>query len=315
MNPTINDVQQIEPVLTNILTAYFQSESRFIADRVFPGVPVDKDSGTFYTFDKKYWFSDEMKRRAPGQKYPRGEFGVGTDTFKTEQWALAKEIVDEAQANSQLPMSLERAAVRWLGLKALIRKERMWASSFMTTGVWATDDSLSNKWSDTTNGDPVKDIATARRAMSHLTGFRPNVLIMGEIVRDRLIEHPDIAERVKYVQRATADNLEGALGELFRVPRILIGEAIFNSANEGQAEVMAPLFDDDALLLYVTDAPSIEEPSAGYSFHWAPGGGLGTIQPPYRDEEAQADLVRFKMQLVYKKVASDLGYFFPDCVD
>lgn len=315
MNPTINDVQQVEPVLNNVLLGYFQNERRFIADRVFPGVRVDKDSGTYYTFDKKYWFSDEAKRRAPGQAYPRGEFGVSTGTYKTEQWALAKDIADEEEANNQMPMSLERAAVRWLGLKALIRKERQWASEFMATGVWGTDKTVTNKWSDTTNGDPIGDIQTGRRTVSQATGFAPNALVLGEIVRDRLIEHPDVISRIQYVQAATPDSVEAVLASLFRVGRILVAEAIYNSANEGQTATMAPIIDDDALLLYVTDAPSIVEPSAGYAFYWEPGGGLGAIQPMYRDEEAQANLVRFKMQFDYKKVAADLGYFFTDVTD
>lgn len=315
MNPTINDVQKVEPILTNILKGYFQEESRFIADRIFPGVQVNNDSGTFFTFDKKYWFSDEMKRRAPGQKYPRGEFQMGSDTYKTEQWALAKEIADETEANNQAPMSLERAAVRWLGLKALTRKERMWAADFMKTSVWGTDKTDATKWSTTDTSDPIGNVNTARRTISQLTGYRPNTMIMGEIVHDRLIEHPDIIARIQYVKESTPDALDSVLGQLFRVPRIFIGEAIYNSANEGQTESMAPIFDDDLLLLYVTGAPSIEEPSAGYGFYWQPGGGLGGIQPPYRDEEAQANLIRLKFQLDYKVVATDLGYFFSDITD
>ena len=46
--PTINDVQAVEPVLTNLLIGYMQADDRFVASKVFPIVPTDKDSGTYY---------------------------------------------------------------------------------------------------------------------------------------------------------------------------------------------------------------------------------------------------------------------------
>ena len=45
--PTINDVQLVEPVLTNMLVAYRQSADRFVASRAFPAVSVGSDSGTY----------------------------------------------------------------------------------------------------------------------------------------------------------------------------------------------------------------------------------------------------------------------------
>ena len=42
--PTLNDIQAVDPVLTNILVGYKQADTRFVASKVFPAVPVDKDS-------------------------------------------------------------------------------------------------------------------------------------------------------------------------------------------------------------------------------------------------------------------------------
>ena len=40
-NPTNNDLQAVNAVLTNMLVGYMQNQDRFIADRLFPGVAVD----------------------------------------------------------------------------------------------------------------------------------------------------------------------------------------------------------------------------------------------------------------------------------
>lgn len=313
--PTGNDVQQVDQVLTNMLVGFMQSDARFVADRVFPGVQVDEDSGTYYIFDQKYWTSDEMKPRAYGQEYPRAGFGTSTATYTTEQYALSKPIADEEEANNQIPMSLEAAAIRYLGMKNLLRKERMFAADFMKTGVWGTDNTSATKWSDYAASDPVGDVKTAKRAISQTIGMSPNVFVIGEIVDDRLQNHPDIIDRIKHTQIATAQNVNQALASVLGVDEILVGKAIYNTANEGQTASHSPIIDDDALLLYRTANPSKLEPSAGYTFYWLPGGGLGGILPIVREDAKDSNLIKTKLQIDQKAVTTSSGYFFSDVVD
>ena len=314
--PTVKDVQAVDPVLTNLLVGYYQQETRFVADRVFPSLPVDKDSGTYYNFTKKYWFLDNMAARAYGAKYARADFGVETGTYTPAQWALSKPIADEERANSQIPMDLESAAVRFLGMQALIRRERLFAAGAMVTGAWgAADGTVSNKWSDYSASDPVGDVRTGKRTISQLTGFTPNLMVMGEIVEDRLVNHPDLIDRIKFTQQAGITTVKGALAALFGVERVLTAEAIYNSANEGQDASMSPIFDDDFFLVYVNPRPSRFDPSGGYTISWAPGGGMGGIMPTIRDDEADSDLVKIKNQYVHKIVASDVGYIVLDVTD
>jgi hypothetical protein len=61
--PTQNQVH-VDAILTNISVAYFQQNQNFIATRVFPVVPVSKQSDKFFTYTKNDWFRDEAQRRA-----------------------------------------------------------------------------------------------------------------------------------------------------------------------------------------------------------------------------------------------------------
>ena len=112
--PTINDVQAVDPVLTNMLIGYMQADDRFVASRVFPAVSVEKDSGTYYTMTKKYFFFDDLEQRAPGSDFGQLGFGVSSSTYTTLQWAGEIPLADEVRANSQIPMDLESAALRRL---------------------------------------------------------------------------------------------------------------------------------------------------------------------------------------------------------
>jgi hypothetical protein len=311
--PTISDIQAVDPVLTNMLIAYVQSDERYIADKVFGGVSVDKDSGTYYILDKKYWMLENMQVRAPGEKFRRAGFGVSTATYETLQYALEHPIPDEHRANNQMPMALERVALQWLAGKVLLNREVKFATDFMTTGVWETDNTTATDWDDYGTSDPVGDMRTAKRTISQSTGVKPNFAAMGEIVEDALVNHPDLLDRIKYTQVANIDNMRAAMASVFGLENIWVSEAIQNTANEGQDASMAAVIDDDCLVGFANPAPDMMNASLGKTFYWNPGGGLGGVRQ-YRDESADSNILKEKQQYDQKATATDLGYFFSDIV-
>lgn len=312
--PTLNDIQAVDPVLTNILVGYKQADTRFVASQVFPAVPVDKDSGTYYVLSKQYFFMDEMKRRAPGDPVARGGYGVSTATYAAAQWALEHKIPLEHRANNQMPLGLETIGAQWLAQQSMIRKERAWASDFMAASVWTTqDNNATTDWDDYTSGDPLKDLRTGRRGISQLTGQTPNALVVGEIVDDALNTHPDILDRVKYQLVATNQNVRASLAAVLGVEQYLVGLGIYNSAVEGQTAVYAPIIDDDALLLYVNPTPQLMAPSAGYTFTWDGGGGIGQVVT-YPEQSTRSDILQLVEAWDQKVVAADLGAIWLDVV-
>ena len=64
-NPGRNSTH-IDRALTNISVAYMQSADTFIADKVFPMIPVQKQSDTYFEYDKESFFRDDARERAKG---------------------------------------------------------------------------------------------------------------------------------------------------------------------------------------------------------------------------------------------------------
>ena len=312
--PTHSEIQAVDPVLTNMLVGYMQADDRFIASRLFPAVPISTQSATYYAFTKKYWFLDSLQKRAPGTGFARSGYGVETATTSAALWGLEHPIADETRNNNQMPMDLERAGLQWLAQQSLIRKERAFASDFFANGVWGTTDNNSaTDWDDFTNGDPINDVLTARRVISNNTGQDGNTLAVGYIVHQAIVNHPDLVDRVKYVQLATMANVEGAIAAAFGVSNYLVGKASYNSANEGQTFSASAIIDDDALVCYVAPQPGIMSASAGYTFAWDGGGGVGSIAT-YRDQSSKSDVLQHSEAWDQKAVATDLGYMFLDIV-
>lgn len=314
MLPTTNDVQAVDPVLTNMLIGYMQDDMRFVAGRVFPSVPVEKDSGTYYIITKKYFFFDDLAVRAPGSDFGQLGFGVSSSTYTTLQYAAEIPLADEVRANSQVPMSLEQVALRRLAQASLIRKEVDFASNFFTTGVWGTDDNNSTTdWDDFQSGDPVNDVLTAKRTVSNNTGSDPNTMALGYIVHQALINHPDVIDRLKYTQAAGIGAVEAALGSVFDVSNYLVGKGTYSNTNENATFSATAIIDDDCLVCYVDPGAGIFGATAGKTFTWQPGGGIGSIYTR-RSDKKHSDMVQHKEQWDQVATATDLGYFFADVV-
>ncbi len=314
MQPTHSEVQAVDPILTSMLVGYQQADSRFVANRVFPLVPVELQGFTYYIMTKKYWFLDEMKSRTPGAAFARSGYGVSTASGYANTWGLEHPIADEARKNNQVPMSLEQAGTKWLAQQSLIRRERAFSADFMVTGVWGTDDNNSTTdWDDFSAGDPFTDILTAKRTISNNTGVDPNTMTLGYIVHVALQNHPDIVDRIKHVQVASLGNVQSALSSLFDVPNYLVGKATYNSSNEGQTMTAAAIIDDDCLITYSSPSPSLFEASAGYTFAWGGGGGDGEMVT-YREQSSKSDILQNSEAWDQKAVATDVGYFFADVV-
>jgi hypothetical protein len=308
-NPTSGDVHVNRP-LTNIAVAFMQSTDGFVADKVFPNIPVQKQSDAFFKYDRTDWMRSNFQKRAPATESAGGGWKTTTDTYYADVWALHVDIPDQTRANADDPLDLDRDATAWLSMQALLNRENNFVTNFFASGVWTTEvsgDATSPGannvlvWSDD-NSTPIADVKTRATTMQTLTGLRPNKLIIGRQVWDKLSEHPDIIDRIN----KTSGNANPAL-----VTRQAVA-AIFETGMTN-----ALIGGKNALLVYAAPRPGILLPSAGYTFSWsafAGAGAQGQRVKRFRIETIESDRVEAQMAYAQKKVAADLGVFFADIV-
>lgn len=111
--PTQNQVH-VDAILTNISVAYMQKQDNFIASKVFPIVPVSKQSDKFFTYTKNDWFRDEAQRRADATESAGGGYGLSTDTYQADVYAFHKDIGDQTRANADAPINVDREATEFV---------------------------------------------------------------------------------------------------------------------------------------------------------------------------------------------------------
>ncbi len=327
MKPTPGDVHVNAP-LTNISIAYLQAQGNFVADQIFPNLPVNKQSDRYYTYDRGYFNRDEMEVRAPATESAGGHYDVdNTPTYYAPVYAFHHDIDDQRRSNSDSVLMPDREATELCTHKALIKRESLWVAKYFVTSVWTNEvDGVAAspssgeflQWNDA-NSTPIEDIRSKKTTILASTGFEPNTLVIDQHTYDALIDHPDIVDRVKYGQTAPGPAMveTSDLAALLKIPRVFVMKSIKNTANEGAANAHSFIAGKAALLCYSTPSPGLMTPSAGYTFSWT--GYLGAAPQGqrikrFRIEKISSDRVEIEMAFDQKLVSADLGCWFKDAV-
>lgn len=312
--PTRSDVHVNRP-LTNISVAYIQNAKDFIADKVFPIVPVMKVSDKYFTYEKKYWMQTQAAPRADGTESAGQGYTVDSSPFySAEVFAVHKDIGDQTRANADDPINMDRDATLFVTQQLLLRREKDFANKYIAANTWTGDADFTPtiRW-DLSGSDPIQDVDNEKSQVKSKTGFLPNTLVVTPDVFFVLRNHPLVLDRIKYTQRAIVT--EDLLAALFGVEKFLVMWAVLDTAPEQVPNVdnVNYLVDNACLLVYANPAPSILQPSGGYIFSWQGlfgAGAYGNRIKTFRMEHLESDRVEGEMAYDQKIVGADLGVYF-----
>ena len=320
----------IDRALTSISTAYIQDESVFIADKIFPKIPVTKQSDIYFAYDKADLYRDEAQERGQATESVGSDYGVeAQDPYYCRTVTLHKDVTEQERLNYDAPLNADRDAVEFISQKMLINREVKFADKFLKAGVWGRDitgiaydeatppeDDEFIKWSDPAS-DPITDISNEVVKMAGETGFKPNTLVLAPDVFFVLKNHEMILDRIKYTQKGVLT--ESLLASLFEIENVYIPWAVANSAKKGAAENTGFIFGGCACLLYVNPRPALKKPSAGYIFTWtglegSSAYGTRILRIPMPLKGVGTERIEAEASYDQKVICKDMGTFFSDVI-
>lgn len=318
--------------LTNYSFNLLNDDQSFIVSAAASRIPVQSEAGKYNVYLPGYFLRDEAQVRPLGGRPVQVGYGLKTDNYFAEEWALEHTIDDRQRRNARDQIRLDENATRLLTSKQKIRAERIWATSFFATGKWAMEvagvagvpaANQFKSWSDDAS-DPIADIENWKERIAAATGMMPNVLVLGVNVRKRLKLHPDLIERRKYT---TAENISNeSLAAMFEVDQVRVARAIYNSAEErlptdddGGTNFQYIVDPNAAWLGYIDPNPTLDSPTAIANFAWdslVPGqtNDFGGVITRGRDGRAYSDYFHSRQAFGLKKVSDDLALFIKDAV-
>jgi hypothetical protein len=329
-NPTVSALHHNVP-LTNISIAYIQNKDLFIAERVFPRVPVEKQSDLYWKYHKGEWRRTDVEKRAPSTESVGVGWNVTQDSYFCHVFAVHKDVDDQLRANADAAFNLDRDATEFITQQLMLHRDIDFVNTYFASGVW--DNEVTGvpgapaagefqQW-DQAGSTPIEDVTGANIVLREQTGFAGNTLLIGPYVLQGLQHHADILERIKYTQRGVIT--EELLASLFGVNNFLVAYATRNLGEEYQDPDETDdnatyefITGSNALLVYSNPSPSLMTPSGGYIFTWTGYPGRrnqhGLTVRRFRMEHIRSDRIEAEMSYDMKVVATDVGFYFDGAV-
>jgi hypothetical protein len=312
--PAMNTSQArvVDPVLTTVAQGYQNNE--MVAPFLFPIVPVNLRAGNIITFGKES-FMLYQSQRAPGENTKRVRFGHSGSPYALVDYSLEGlvpvEIEQEAANGPGIDLSA-RAIAEVQAIMAL-RHEKAAADIARNAATYASANkatlSGTDQWSDYgATSDPIDDIEAAKSAVRAATGKRPNTIVMGSVVMDKLKHHPKIVDRIKYTGRDVAT--PELLASLFGVERVVEGGAIYSN-DAGTA--FTDVWGRDVVVAYtnLASAQSGGLPSYGYTYQLS---GYPQVEVPYYDRNAKSWIYPVTRSEAPVMAAPSAGFLFTNAV-
>ena len=331
--PSAGDLH-VNRVLTDLSIKFMRDQSDLIGSLVFPVIGVAQKSNIFRTYDRADWFRETAERRAPGTPTVGGGWRLGQQTYNAEPWGIHVDISDQERGNADSIFDLDSDAMEYDTTQIMMRYEQLVLTNIFAASVWtgaATGNDQTGvagapgadqflQFNDDASA-PVELLDRLRTEVHEQTGKRPNTLVVGPRVHDELKEHPVIAEKIKYTQRAvvTEDLIAGILEiENYRVARY----TRTTSAEQAAADTFAYQAGTGMWMGFVEPNPGIKKASAGYTFGWSGYTGVGGIEglgtgariKKFRIEANESDRIEALMAVDVNRVAAILGIRFATAV-
>lgn len=311
--PTAGDVHVNRP-LTDLSVAFMQEDSDFVADRVFPTVSVSKQSDLYFVYSREDWYRTVAEKRAPGTESAGSGWDLSTDSYFAHKYAIHKDVSDDVRSNADAAIRIDQDATEYVTHQCMLIREVTWTESYFVTGVWANESTPGTLW-DAGGSTPIEDIRAEIINIKGATGYRPNVVVMSPRVWSVLQDHPDFVARVNAGQTPVGPaifNLD-AFAAILEIDEAMVAWAVQNSAQEGATEDTDFIAGDNLLLAYRAPAPSLLQPSAGYTFAWTGllgSGAFGNRIKRFRIERIESDRVECELAFDTKVVSVDLAHLF-----
>lgn len=299
----------VDKILTQFSVAYRNDD--YISEMIMPVIKVKERSGLFAKYGKDNLRVDDNILRAPGTRARTFDYTVSQGTYTCTEKAYEKIVPDEFANNQDDPYDALRDASIFAVDKIWGYQEDALATFMANTSNITQNTTLSgtDQWSDYANSDPLSDLRTARSTIKAATGKNPNVAVFGYETWLQLVQHPDIADRVKYVGMTNEDAVKRAVAQLIGVQEVLIGDAVKNTANIGQTDSMSYIWGKHAWLLYRAPRPNLMTPSFGYTMK-----DLDRVVDRYREEPLVSNVVRVRDSYDQTVVDASLAYLIQNAV-
>lgn len=265
----------VDALLTGISIKYPLGFGQ-IATTILPKVPVGKESGVYFKYNKGDAARIPFTKRQIRSESRSVSWRVSTDSYRAEEYAL-NDLIDEREyQQTDAPLDLQRDTIENLqNLLVLDREKRVHdlvTGALVTKTVTLTGTA---QWRDAgasgATAAPLFDIETGSEAIRVDTGVRPNLAVFGMAAWLAFNKTTQVLDRIvtpggSWGSPTISVDVARTLLATYGITNVIVADTIQNTGNLGAADVFSDIWTDEVLLAYVTPSPGIRKVSFGYTF-------------------------------------------------
>lgn len=254
----------VNKLLTNVALGY--KPTGFVAESIFAPLQFAQYSGLLGVYGKDFLRIENSHKGGKGAYRRVDSITRSTTQFHIEGHGLEDVVTKEDYANVELPFNAESDKVMALTMMLQIEKEKLAADTLTNASVITQNVTLSgsDQFNDYGNSDPLSVIVTGKKAVRTGCGQRADTMICDEEIAEVLKFHPALLDRLGFKENRPGGLSYDELARALELKRVLIASALYNSAKEGQTDVLAPIWGKDVVLGCFPTVPMIGQISAGY---------------------------------------------------
>jgi hypothetical protein len=291
---------------------YSPTRARFIADDILPVFPTAKEAATLSVVKRKTLTIPETKH-ADGATYNRIALYMDDLSYACIDHGLEGQLTDRQREKFRDDFDAEVEKVNAIKIKMMLAREKRIKDLIFNTTTWTgaalyTDNSAS-PW-DTATTDIITQVNAAKELVRQGTGVVPDSLIIGEAAMQNLLKNDDVIGRFPGATLITEAMIRANLAAIFGLQKLLVGQAVYNSADEGQDFSASEIWPDDYAMVAALGAAGMPmtEPQLGRTILWERYISQLRYVEQYREEQTKSDIFRVEESIDEKIFDSAFGH-------
>lgn len=255
---------QVDKLLTDVSSAYIPQD--YISEMILPTVQCAQYTGLLGKHGTAHLRIENTVKGGRG-KYRRVETRqYTTQSFFIEGHGLEGMVTKEDYKNVEAPFDAERDEAIGLSTILWLEKEKALSDTLGDTAIITQNTTLSgtSQFNDYNNSSPIEVFRDARAAVKAGCGAKADTAIMSWDVQETLRFHPALLDSLGYKYDRPGGLTDEELARALLVKRVLVGDAMYESAAEGQTSALLPVWAKNIIFAVCPDKAAIMQISLGY---------------------------------------------------
>jgi len=255
----------IDPLLTNASSAYVPKDA--IADQLLPGLKFSQYTGKLGGYGKSHLRIESTVIGGKGKYRQVESIARTTTSFEIEGHGLSGLVTKQDYKNVIDPFDAEKDETMGISTILLLEKEKALADALGSTAILTQNTTLSgtSQFNDYTNSDPISKFIAAKKAVRDGCGAVANAVIMDYAVAEYLRAHPQLLDVMGFKFAKPGGLTDQELAKALGVQKVFIPNAMYNSAKEGQTDVLASVWGKNLVFAVIPDSAQKYQISLGYN--------------------------------------------------